>query len=311
MKKDLADELKKLVERKKIPAAILLHGSQHQKLISELHAFANTLLCDNNVFGGCAECQPCKLFASGNNPDFISLNLEADSKVETIREILRSCSLKPYCSKSRVVIFERADHLSISSANILLKSLEEPNKDLYFLLTALQPSRIPATILSRCQKYYVEDIQEENIHQQKTGELNFLGAAELPLLLNDSADSVDLIAAEKDKWLYFRQELQTIASGSRDRAVLFSRELSQDKEKVSENIVFLRLIARLEMFKAAQSGIQSNWSIFLMNMLAIDSLVNDRNLNFSLLILSALTALAESSFPANCNNDNLLEFQVC
>jgi DNA polymerase-3 subunit delta' len=144
------------VEQQRIPQALLLKGAaglgKHQLA---LH-FAQYLMClapDKQSF--CHHCVSCKLFMAETHPDFMLLQPEEPGKligIDVIRQLIAKLALKPQYSAYRVVIINLAEHMNRNSANAFLKCLEEPPERTVFILLTEQVQRLPATIISRCQK---------------------------------------------------------------------------------------------------------------------------------------------------------------
>jgi DNA polymerase-3 subunit delta' len=101
-------------------------------------------------------CSVCLLNAAGNNPDLLSIEPEEGSKqikVDQIREIRQFLETRSHGFGKRVIILDTAESLGISSANALLKGLEEPPQDVIFLLISDRPKAVLATISSRTQVF--------------------------------------------------------------------------------------------------------------------------------------------------------------
>ncbi len=144
------------VEQQRIPQALLLKGvaglGKHQLA---LH-FAQYLMClapEQQSF--CNNCASCKLFMAETHPDFMLLQPEESGKligIDAIRQLISKLTLKPQYSAYRVVMINLAEHMNRNSANAFLKCLEEPPERTMFILLTEQVQRLPATIMSRCQK---------------------------------------------------------------------------------------------------------------------------------------------------------------
>ena len=118
---------------------------------------AEYLLCRQpSAEAACARCSVCLLNAAGNNPDMLSIEPEEGSKqikVDQIREIRQFLETRSHGFGKRVIILDTAESLGISSANALLKGLEEPPQDVIFLLISDRPKAVLATISSRTQVF--------------------------------------------------------------------------------------------------------------------------------------------------------------
>jgi len=118
---------------------------------------AEFLLCRNpSVNAACGVCPVCLLTAAGNNPDLLLIAPEEGSKqikVDQVREIRQFLETRSHGFGKRVVILDTAESLGNSSANALLKGLEEPPQDVIFFLVSDRPKAVLATISSRTQVF--------------------------------------------------------------------------------------------------------------------------------------------------------------
>jgi DNA polymerase-3 subunit delta' len=143
--------------QQRIPQALLISGNPGLGKLALAKQFAYALLCSNPKQAGfsCGECQSCLLLKADTHPDYILIK-PAESKktiaVEQIRSLIVQLSLKPQFENYRVVIINPADSLTNNSANAFLKCLEEPNERTVIFLITDKPGKLPATIVSRCQK---------------------------------------------------------------------------------------------------------------------------------------------------------------
>jgi DNA polymerase-3 subunit delta' len=106
----------------------------------------------------CGECVGCRRATLAQHPDLITLQPIEDSRqirIEQVRELSADLTLTSHQGGYKVAIISPADALNRAAANALLKTLEEPTPRTLLILVATQPSRLPATILSRCQRIYV------------------------------------------------------------------------------------------------------------------------------------------------------------
>ena len=116
---------------------------------------ASLVLCQNVAQAPCGQCQGCRRVATSQHPDLLVLQPEEEStqiKIEQIRGLSEELSLTAHQGAYKVGVITPADTLNRFAANALLKTLEEPPARTLLMLVVTQPSRLPATILSRCQK---------------------------------------------------------------------------------------------------------------------------------------------------------------
>ncbi len=188
----------------RVPQALLIKGIKglgKQQLACD---FANSLLCSHRLPTGhaCKQCSRCKLFKAQTHPDFMTLSPKEDGKiigVDAIRELIFKLELKPQFETYRVVLINPADKLNKAAANAFLKCLEEPNERTCVILLTEISSKLPATILSRCQKIIVLKpdramakiwLQTQNITEHHDLLLNLAQGA--PLLARDYAHAAIL-----------------------------------------------------------------------------------------------------------------------
>lgn len=137
----------------RLSQAILLIGSLHLGLDQLAEHMAAAILC-KQASGSCEGCQSCRLVSLNEHPDLMCLLQEKPGsviKIEQVRALHNIIYTSPQLSAKRVVIINPAEKLNLSASNALLKILEEPPSDCYFILVAEQLSTIPSTIISRCQ----------------------------------------------------------------------------------------------------------------------------------------------------------------
>ncbi|MGK0358740.1 MAG: DNA polymerase-3 subunit delta' [Bradymonadia bacterium] len=124
-------------------------------------ALAMTLLCDAlRDASGCGTCRSCERVVANEHPDFHRLargtkpdgRPEAQIKIAQVRELQKALSFKSYEAGRRVVIIEEAERMNPSTANALLKTLEEPGEGTHFIVVSAQQHQLLPTIISRCQK---------------------------------------------------------------------------------------------------------------------------------------------------------------
>ncbi|HKT74864.1 MAG TPA: DNA polymerase III subunit delta' [Steroidobacteraceae bacterium] len=119
---------------------------------------AQLVLCLHAERAPCGSCAGCKRVEAGQHPDLLQIRPVEDSRqirIEQVRELAQDLALTSHGGRYKVGILSPADALNHFAANALLKTLEEPPPSTLLVLVATQPSRLPATILSRCQRVRV------------------------------------------------------------------------------------------------------------------------------------------------------------
>lgn len=140
----------------RLPHALLLSGPEGLGKLLFARKFAQALLCKQPRVDGmaCQQCRACKLFVAETHPDLLQVTPEEDGKaikIDQIRELIDCLGLTTQYGGYKIVILCPADHMNTHAANSLLKTLEEPSINSLLLLISANPSRLPATIRSRCQ----------------------------------------------------------------------------------------------------------------------------------------------------------------
>ncbi len=152
----LWQKLQLYLTNQRLPHALLLAGMVGLGKLVFARRLSQALLCDNPEIGGdsCGYCRSCCLFRAYSHPDFIRVSITGDSKsigIDQIRELGHFLSLTSNYGGYKIALLEDVNSLNINAINSLLKTLEEPQGNSLLLLVSAQPSRLPATIRSRCQ----------------------------------------------------------------------------------------------------------------------------------------------------------------
>ncbi len=151
------------INHQRIPQALLITGNKGMGKYVLASYFGQSLLCFSRDLGGnyCGKCKSCKLFLAETHPDYSLIEPEGTGKsitISVIRQLITKLSLKPQFDSQRVVIVNPADSLNNAAANAFLKFLEEPTERTTLILVAENPSKLPATISSRCQKLFIQPL---------------------------------------------------------------------------------------------------------------------------------------------------------
>lgn len=130
-------------------------------------SFAGWLLCQKQAAAACGQCKSCLLWQSRNHPDFhlIEPIENRDIGVDQIRELTIKLQQFAQQGGNTVIYIKGAERLTESAANALLKTLEEPRPNVYFLLETVLQASMLATVQSRCQTWLVNVPQGEDVHQ--------------------------------------------------------------------------------------------------------------------------------------------------
>ena len=144
--------------------AYLLNGGRGTGKTSSAKILARAINCLNPKEGEpCNECEICKGILSGSITDVVEMDAASNNSVEDIRSIREEVNFLPTIAKYRVYIIDEVHMLSTGAFNALLKTLEEPPEHVKFILATTEPQKLPATILSRCQRFDFKRISNPDI----------------------------------------------------------------------------------------------------------------------------------------------------
>ena len=156
--------LKNQIIAGRIGHAYLFNGGRGTGKTSSAKIMARAINCLNPKDGEpCNECEICKAAISGSLTDIVEMDAASNNSVEDIRAIRQEVNFLPTVAKYRVYIIDEVHMLSIGAFNALLKTLEEPPEHVKFILATTEPQKLPATILSRCQRFDFKKISDEDI----------------------------------------------------------------------------------------------------------------------------------------------------
>ena len=156
--------LKNQIKSGKISHAYIFSGTRGTGKTSAAKVFARAVNCLNPKDGEpCNECEVCKNILESHTTDVIEMDAASNNSVENIRQIRQEVVYTTIDVKYRVYIIDEAHMLTTSAFNALLKTLEEPPKNVIFILATTEQHKIPVTILSRCLRFDFNKISDEEI----------------------------------------------------------------------------------------------------------------------------------------------------
>ena len=160
----IARTLKQAVEQDKISHAYLFSGPRGTGKTSVAKIFAKAMNCPNQVGGEpCNNCYICQAVTDGSLEDVIEMDAASNNGVDEIRDIRDKSTYAPSIAKYKVYIIDEVHMLSTGAFNALLKTLEEPTPNVVFILATTELHKIPATILSRVQRFEFKSIKTQDI----------------------------------------------------------------------------------------------------------------------------------------------------
>ena len=156
--------LKNQIIANRVGHAYLFNGGRGTGKTSAAKILARAINCLNPKDGEpCNECEICKGAISGALTDVVEMDAASNNSVEDIRAIREEVNFLPTKAKYRVYIIDEVHMLSTGAFNALLKTLEEPPEHVKFILATTEPQKLPATILSRCQRFDFKRISNTDI----------------------------------------------------------------------------------------------------------------------------------------------------
>ena len=233
----VARTLRQAVEQDKISHAYLFSGPRGTGKTSVAKIFAKAMNCPNQVNGEpCNDCYICESITNGSLEDVIEIDAASNNGVDEIRDIRDKSTYAPSLAKHKVYIIDEVHMLSTGAFNALLKTLEEPTENVVFILATTELHKIPATILSRVQRFEFKSIKLPDIVQHLEDILATEGIAY-------EADAVQIIARRAE-------------GGMRDALSILDQALSltagsELTTAISEEITGSISLAALDQYVAA------------------------------------------------------------
>ncbi len=156
--------LQRAIESERVAHAYLFVGPRGVGKTSIARIMAKALNCLENRKGvPCDTCTSCREITAGNNLDVLEIDGASNNGVENIRDLRDNVKFLPARGPFRIYIIDEVHMLSIGAFNALLKTLEEPPPHVKFIFATTEPQKVPATILSRCQRFDLRRISTGDI----------------------------------------------------------------------------------------------------------------------------------------------------
>ncbi|MDO4743550.1 MAG: DNA polymerase III subunit gamma/tau [bacterium] len=188
----VSETLRNSITNGRIAHAYLFCGTRGTGKTSTAKIFSRAVNCEHTNDGNpCNNCDTCRGIMDGSILDVYEMDAASNSGIDNIREIREEVIYTPTNSRFKVYIIDEAHMLTTEAFNALLKTLEEPPEHIIFILATTEPHKIPATILSRCQRFDFRRIGIEDIERRLSKIVKAEGISITP-------DALELVAELAD-----------------------------------------------------------------------------------------------------------------
>ena len=189
--KHITDTLKNQVKSGRLSHAYIFIGTRGTGKTTCARILARAVNCEHPVDGNpCGECAACRGILDGSILDVVELDAASNNGVDNVRALREEAIFSPASVKKRVYIVDEVHMMSTSAFNALLKILEEPPEHLMFILATTELQKVPATILSRCQRHSFKRIDTPEIAQY----LEYIAGQEQLRLSHEAAELIAQLA---------------------------------------------------------------------------------------------------------------------
>ena len=215
----IAQTLKNAITSNRVAHAFLFTGTRGVGKTSAARILAKAINCPNRSPDGnpCGECETCKAIARGEDMDVIEIDGASNNSVDQVRELRQSAGIRPAHSPYKIYIVDEVHMLSGGAFNAMLKTLEEPPSHVKFIFATTDIHKVPATIISRCQRFDFKNIPTQRI------------ADHLAKVIKDEAMTADADAV-------FR--IARLGNGSmRDALSILDRVLSLGEKHITDKLL--------------------------------------------------------------------------
>lgn len=243
--------ISRAMHRNRLAHAILLVDDSELAKQTMIEYFAMALLCGrqeiiDEIITPCQLCEDCLQIKHRRhqNIEWIIPEDSKDIRIDRIREVREHLRLSSFNQKSRLFVLPEAHLLTIQATNALLKSLEEPSKNQYFLLTTSSPSSLCATLLSRCQRLTLRSSDSALPQSQNDNELSQFAET---LLRRISGENLTLKM----------EVIEDISRHPSDKTDLFLAIEKLLQQKIRQRLTATDLTKRTNLLKSLEATTQS------------------------------------------------------
>lgn len=243
------EAVRRQIQERRLVHALMITGEPGTGKRSFAGLLARALLCSAPSGVPCGACESCRLAESGENPDLIMIRKGIPLSVETkkgrstvpvddIREMIRICSRHSFLGGCRVVIIENAEDLTVQAQNSLLKILEEPPEDTYFILTSCQPAKVLITIRSRCRPLkFVPWSREQIVRVLEASGIGHSFAVSVAAASSGSVGKARLLASDEEFWK-MQEEVLKVFFCTKQRSTILKVSTEWKDRKSDAELLF-------------------------------------------------------------------------
>lgn len=237
--------LKNALKRQQIAHAYLFCGSRGTGKTTLARIFAKALNCKNPTadFDPCNQCSSCKEITSGHSLDILEIDGASHRGIDDIRQINETVGYAASSGKYKIYIIDEVHMLTKEAFNALLKTLEEPPPQVKFFFATTEPHKMPATVLSRCQRFNLNRIPISQIKHK------------LQMIAQDLGVSI------QEEALHLLA--QTAEGGLRDAESLFDQIVAFNEGEITSKTVasILGMMPRDALFALDKAGKEGDLSV--------------------------------------------------
>ncbi len=294
--------LMKLMKEQRLPSSLLFSGARGigKKLVA--HELAKRLLCqslETPDSHACGSCKSCILVEAQTHPDLCMFECNSDNGgVNELRTTLERLQKRAFMGGAKITVLNDADTLSVVGANILLKTLEEPRANSYFILIAETPSRLPQTVLSRCQRWFFDrlsDLELTTILKQQGDSLEKLQLVPLAEGSMSTLESLDTDGKFTDE---VKDAVDFAWQGNQVKIVSLAQKWAGDKNLLKERISLIKTLFRNKLTTSASDrNSAAIWANALQTALETEHLIFERNVNPTLALIELLKTCCQELGP--------------
>jgi len=245
----MIEALRKQAEEKRLVHALLITGEQGTGKRTLAMLFASALMCEAESAIPCGKCSGCTMAMAGEHPDITILEkgvpLSSDTSkgratipVDDIREVIRICSRYAYEGRNRAVVIKNAETMTPAAQNSLLKILEEPPQNTYFILTSAHADQLLTTVRSRCRT--VKLTPWEPGYVRKALSAQGIDAATAEKAANACGGSIGkaaMLAGDEGYWK-LREDVMSAFFRNRKRSEILTQSTRWKDQKAESDRIF-------------------------------------------------------------------------